>query len=772
MASDRRTPGLPDPGIERTTLDGESYHRWPYGLFSSLRAQSPVAPVDFPAVHAWLLTGYRHSRDALNDPRLGKAHCRASRYFMENASIMPEPQRSALQSHLLHVDGERHAVMRPLVAGPLSARRVESLRGFVRRSAHDIIDTFPEIADSGTPVDIIPALTARLPLVVLAEAIGLSPELRDRFDPAWCTVVAPVAPGQPGRDTYQQRLESLRAYIADIVDHTSTRSESPAALPGDFGDAEPALCRVIAAADRGEISTAERDSIIFQLLVAGQDPVNAQLQLMLMSLMAHPEALTELTTDVLTGADVSRAVEELLRYDAAFNLATWRFLADDQGLHGVAVPAGDSVIVALGAANHDPETFEEPDQLNLSRSPNPHLSFGHGPHVCPGAALARIIFQETLTALLQRLPGLALGCPAEELHWSHAPLTRAVTHLPITYHRRLPGVSAGRHLETARQVMDILIARARWSDHVDECPAADVGGTGPASGKQPTAEDCPTQLNAILHCVDRNEPIVFALPGFPCKSPNPQKVAGRLPDEGERRALHELHELCTEIADVYESGARVIVCSDGHVFSDVIGVSDADISAYGVALRLLVTAEGLSTISMLDLSDLWGNLSFTAKRDRLEQEWSGSIDTLHEEAREGGETTRVLRGMTRFMLDDAVDLPTGTSARQREARHRAYRVLSRSRAWGEVISRHLPNALRLSIHPQPLGADKFGISLVKPGIRWVTPWHSTVLLDSSGTATLLRHDEARRRGIPCRRDGSPTCEGDSPWYFQELTNRY
>lgn len=680
---------------------------------------------------------------------------------MDHASIMPEPQRSALQVHLLHVDDDRHAAMRPLVAEPLSARRVERLRGSIRHHVHRIIDSLPDTASSADPVDVIATISSHLPLLVLAEAIGLPPALRAAFDPAWCTVVAPVAPGLPGRDAYQERLQALSAYIADIVTevgNTLAGNNRPTDMRSDRSLSP--LQRTIAACERGQITTAERDSIIFQLLVAGQDPVNAQLQLMLLSLFAQPPALAEVTASALAGADISRAVEELLRFDGAFNLATWRFLADTDGLHGVNVPAGDSVIVALGAANHDPDMFPDPTHLNLSRTPNPHLTFGHGPHTCPGAALARITLQETLSALLRRLPGLSLACPPEELTWSPAPLTRAVERLPVTYLHRLPESSDQRELTTAHSVMEILFAHARWI--TPNTP--DTSTFQP----QPAAADSPIQLNGILRFIHRREPISFTLPGFPCKSPNPKKVAGRLPDEGERRALHELNALCDAIAEVYSPGAEVTIYSDGHVFTDVIGVDDEDISAYGTALRQLITSEELPHLSVVDLSDLWGEIPFDLKRDRLDAEWSGSLDQLRTEARTEGETARVLCGMTRFMLDDAVDLPTGRSARQRMAKQRAYRVLARSKAWGEVVKKHRPHGIRLSIHPQPRGAEKFGISLIKPDLQWVTPWHSVVLRRASGTISLLRHDEARKHGIPVRRDGTPTVNGESPWYFQEV----
>ncbi|QNQ89404.1 hypothetical protein GP475_01240 [Corynebacterium poyangense] len=122
-SSAQRPHGQPDPSLPRTFLGDESYHACPYHLFQKLQDAGAVHPVDFPAVHAWLITNYDVARGIMRDPRISKDHRYASEYFLHHASIMPEPQHSELQVHLLHVDDERHDVMRPLVAEPLSARR-------------------------------------------------------------------------------------------------------------------------------------------------------------------------------------------------------------------------------------------------------------------------------------------------------------------------------------------------------------------------------------------------------------------------------------------------------------------------------------------------------------------------------------------------------------------------------------------------------------------------------------------------------------------------
>lgn len=120
--------------------------------------------------------------------------------------------------------------------------------------------------------------------------------------------------------------------------------------------------------------------------VAGQEPVTNQITTALIALFRHPDQLARLRDhpDLLP-----RAVKELLRHDSAFELTTWRFFDQDSDLYGTEVPAGDSVIVSLCAANRDPRRFPDPDTLDFERSPNPHLAFGHGIHCCPGAALAR-----------------------------------------------------------------------------------------------------------------------------------------------------------------------------------------------------------------------------------------------------------------------------------------------------------------------------------------------------------------------------------------------
>ncbi|AKN70502.1 cytochrome P450 [Streptomyces sp. PBH53] len=407
--------GLPDP----VPLTGCPYKRDPYPLYARMREAGPVHRVLFPSgVRAWLVTGYDAAHAALNDDRLGKNHDRGNDRWRARASIMPEPQHSRLQVHLLHQDPPRHTRMRRLVTDAFTPRRIDRLTPRFQELADRLVDRLPATG----PADLVDGFAAHFPFRVLAEVIGLPGRSASRFDRDWGKVVQPVGPADPGRPLYEARLHGLQSYIAEIVAHKRAHP------------ADDLLGRLVAARDQGELTREERDSMIFQLLVAGQEPVTNQITTALVALLRHPAHLARLRDDP---GLLPRAVEELLRYDSAFELTTWRFFDRDSDLYGTEVPAGDSVIVSLCAANRDPRRFPDPDTLDLDRSPNPHLAFGHGIHFCPGAALARAELRIALGTLLARLPGLRLAVADEDLAWIPAVLGRGTARLPVGYDRRL-----------------------------------------------------------------------------------------------------------------------------------------------------------------------------------------------------------------------------------------------------------------------------------------------------------------------------------------------
>lgn len=290
-------------------------------------------------------------------------------------------------------------------------------------------------------------------------------------------------------------------------------------------------------------------------------------------------------------------------------------------------------------------------------------------------------------------------------------------------------------------ILNLLLPHHRTTDH-RETPA--------------DAESFPHQLRQISAFVRAGAPIVFTLPGFPCKSPNPAKVLGHLPDQGERLSLRFLDSLCRDIGRIYPPGARIVICSDGHVFGDLVHVPDDHIDAYSDELRTLIATSGLDRLSVFDLRDVLGDLSHTAKRTHVHNRYAPSVEALRAEVRTDEQTLALYRGITRFLVEDTAGFTGTRSALQRECRLRAYAVIQRSRAWGDLIADHHARAVRLSIHPQPVGAAKFGIRLLDAPDAWTTPWHSAALRRGDGTWTLMPRARAARLGREVHHDGRPS----------------
>ncbi|HEU4537072.1 MAG TPA: isocyanide synthase family protein [Polyangiaceae bacterium] len=255
------------------------------------------------------------------------------------------------------------------------------------------------------------------------------------------------------------------------------------------------------------------------------------------------------------------------------------------------------------------------------------------------------------------------------------------------------------------------------------------------------------QLEQIGHFVRANEEILFTLPAFPCKSPNTRKVLGHLPDLGEMLSLRFLAQLCEQVSAAYAPGARILVCSDGHVFGDLVRVPDDHITEYTAVLREMIELEGRGRISLYNLDDVYGDLGYDEKRARLEAEFGESVESIREEVRTDERALSMYRGMTRFVFEDSL-LPTYAGSRSallRESRRRAYGVILRSRAWSRLIDGQIGRSVRLSIHPQACNTPKFGIRLLDIDDSWLTPWHSVAVRVGS-RMTLMKRAEAERVG--------------------------
>ncbi len=273
-------------------------------------------------------------------------------------------------------------------------------------------------------------------------------------------------------------------------------------------------------------------------------------------------------------------------------------------------------------------------------------------------------------------------------------------------------------------------------------------------------------LRQVVSAIEAKQPILFVLPAFPAKSPNPAKVLGVLPDMAEQLSLEFLNTLCKQIQEIYSPGAKVILCSDGRVFNDVLGIRDIDVTNYQKAISMLIKERSLTFLATFNLDELYSSSNFNQMRHELMKQYGESLQDLKDAVHKGSESPcsmeneeahRQYCGITRFLLEDAMrpDQLLSRTALQKACRHNAYVVIQRSRAWSALIAALFPDAIRLSIHPQTCGTSKLGIRLMEAE-SWMTPWHG-VAVDVGGNFVLLKRQQAEELGAKLvYREGRPS----------------
>ena len=265
-------------------------------------------------------------------------------------------------------------------------------------------------------------------------------------------------------------------------------------------------------------------------------------------------------------------------------------------------------------------------------------------------------------------------------------------------------------------------------------------------------------LGTVRALVAADRRIDLVLPAFPVKSPNPAKVLGVLPDLAEEHALRFLRSLADRIGELHPAGARVLICSDGRVFSDLIGVSDEVVSAYRAELDRMIARVGGGRLGQFCLDDVAAGRSPEEMRAELVRRYGQPVERIRAEVRAGGPLLGMYRGITRFLVEDQ-SVPGRTESRaalQRRCRERAYGVISRSNAWSNLLAEHFPDAVRLSIHPQPCGSAKLGVLLADTSDTWLTPWHSVAVQDGARIRLMKRADAEAAGATPVLVDGRPT----------------
>ncbi|MBV9547434.1 MAG: cytochrome P450 [Chloroflexi bacterium] len=372
----------------------------PYPLYHHLQATAPVQWND--VLGAWTLARYADVAHVLGDSR-----------FSADRTGGTDPMGGPLEAKSMLVsDPPDHTRLRTLVQKAFTPRMVEQLRPRIQAIVDSLLD---RALERGPEMEVIADLAYPLPVLVIAEMLGVPPEDRDTFR-EWSSAVAasldPLLTESTVAHAAEAR-EALHAYLRGII--AQRRREPRKDLISDL----------VAAEERGDVlSEPELVIMCTLLLIAGHETTVNLIGNGVQALARHPSAYQQLRDrpDLLVSA-----VEELLRFDSPVQL-TARIATQAVELGGKNIPAGDWVLPLLGAANHDAQQFADPDTLKLDRNPNPHLAFGRGIHFCLGAPLARLEGQIAIGSLVRRCSSIELaGEPARRNQIT----LRGLSKLPI-----------------------------------------------------------------------------------------------------------------------------------------------------------------------------------------------------------------------------------------------------------------------------------------------------------------------------------------------------
>ncbi|WP_320774499.1 cytochrome P450 [Streptomyces sp. CRN 30] len=386
----------------------------PPAAWEGLRARCPVAHATLPSGDtAVYLTRYTDVRNLLSDARFVRPT-----EADDAARVAPEGSGGAAATGSTALSlpdrGEPHQRWRRRVGRYFTAKRMAALRPGMTRLAEDLVDA---MVRDGAPADLRAALGFPLPVHVICDLLGVPAKDRDRFS-YWSDTFLSVT-----RHTAGEIATAQAEFVAYMSGHVEAKRAEPA---------DDLLSTLITESEGpdGGLSDGELVATGMGLLVAGHETTANMIGKMVSMLLAERERWERLLAD---RSLVRSAVEESLRFDANLGFGLRRYVGEDIEIDGRVVPAGSTVVCSMPAANRDERAFTGADTMDLARTPNPHLTFGAGPHSCLGQALARTELQVVLDTLLTRLPTLRLAVPVTGLRKTEGLLVGGLREVPVSW---------------------------------------------------------------------------------------------------------------------------------------------------------------------------------------------------------------------------------------------------------------------------------------------------------------------------------------------------
>lgn len=411
--------------MQRFNMFGPEFKSNPYPTYERMRAEQPLfaLPLGETTKTLWYVTRYADVEACLRNHRDFVKDMRNTMTPAELAQLpeVPAPVR-LLSNHMVNVDAPDHTRLRALVSKAFNAHQVEKLAPQIQVIANTIID---EVGARGH-MDLIDDYALPLPIAVITNMLGIPNADTRRFH-AWshAFVVSPATVQRSEKKLSRagRMIEDFTSYMRDLIAERRCHPRE---------DLITALIEVEEAGDR--LTEEELFSMIILLVVSGHETVANTIGNGVLALLQNPAqmALLQKHPELMPSA-----VEEIMRFDGSMERATMRFAARDLSIGGQTIRRGDAVSLVLGAANRDPEVYNEPDTFNICRyrdgKSKRHMGLGLGVHYCLGAQLGRIEVAIAIETLLRRLPGLRLNIEPKDIQWRSIPVVRSMVHLPVRW---------------------------------------------------------------------------------------------------------------------------------------------------------------------------------------------------------------------------------------------------------------------------------------------------------------------------------------------------
>lgn len=414
------SPSLPTAPEDAFDFTRPAFRRDPYPTYRQLRESAPLHCVERGRTRFWVLTRHADVVGVLRDARMSVERPLQPKPppvlpGVDLATLHPLARALRVFSRvMLFRDPPDHTRLRGLASKAFTPRMIEALRPRLTAMVGELLAPL----EAGARFDVVTDLAEPLPILVIAELLGLPASDRRELK-RWSDDLAAMLDGSIAMQHLGAAVQSGGEVIAYLREHLEARRRSPR---------EDLLSAMLAARERDEnLDDEEILATALLLMGAGHETTTNLIGNGVLALLRHPEQLARLRGEP---ALLTPAVEEMLRYDAPVQ-ATSRVPTVPFACHGQTIPPGEEIGLLIGAANRDPAGFPDPDRFEVGRGESRHVSFGFGIHFCLGAGLARLEAQAALDGLLARAPRLSAACPEEELAWRPGWLLRGLVRLPI-----------------------------------------------------------------------------------------------------------------------------------------------------------------------------------------------------------------------------------------------------------------------------------------------------------------------------------------------------